>query len=188
MTSDGAPPTPSSAFAPPFVSVATSAAKTATTPATVNARTIPDMKVSWMTPPIRSRRSGVIPGEVASSGGTTPTSAAASRRGSAGVGREAACQLSANSALTWLDITAPSTAVPRAPPTCIAQLIAEREGLDVNADPRPRIAVAAFSGVMRMTGRLWGQGADASMEAIRALTESYLDHLGPALAENWRTP
>ncbi|MCX4822851.1 TetR family transcriptional regulator [Streptomyces sp. NBC_01142] len=69
----------------------------------------------------------------------------------------------------------------------IAELIAEREGLDVDADPRPRIAVAAFSGVMRVTGRLWGQGVDASMESLRGLTEAYLDHLGPALAENWRT-
>lgn len=67
----------------------------------------------------------------------------------------------------------------------IARLIADREGLDVNADPRPRVAVAAFSGVMRVTGRLWGQGEDASMEALRSLTETYLDHLGPALAENW---
>ncbi|MGW3627941.1 TetR/AcrR family transcriptional regulator [Streptomyces sp. NPDC000880] len=67
----------------------------------------------------------------------------------------------------------------------IARLIADREGMDVNTDPRPRVAVAAFSGVMRVTGRLWGQGEDASMEALRSLTETYLDHLGPALAENW---
>ncbi|MFJ8647394.1 TetR family transcriptional regulator [Streptomyces sp. NPDC093546] len=68
----------------------------------------------------------------------------------------------------------------------IARLIADREGLDVDADPRPRIAVAAFSGVMRITGQLWGRGEDASLEAIRALTETYLDHLGPALAGAWR--
>ncbi|MFG3505912.1 TetR/AcrR family transcriptional regulator [Streptomyces sp. NPDC047821] len=68
----------------------------------------------------------------------------------------------------------------------IARLIAEREGLDVDADPRPRVAVAAFSGVMRVTGQLWGRGEDASLEAIRALTETYLDHLGPALATDWR--
>jgi AcrR family transcriptional regulator len=69
----------------------------------------------------------------------------------------------------------------------IAQLIAEREGLDVNSDPRPRVAVAAFSGVMRVTGQLWGRGQDVSMSAMRELTVAYLDHLGPALAENWRT-
>ncbi|MGD1217599.1 MULTISPECIES: TetR family transcriptional regulator [Streptomyces] len=69
----------------------------------------------------------------------------------------------------------------------IAGVIAEREGLDVDADPRPRVAVAVFGGVMRVTGRLWGAGEDTSVEAIRALTASYLDHVGPALAERWRT-
>lgn len=68
----------------------------------------------------------------------------------------------------------------------IARVIADREGLDVDADPRPRIAVAAFSGVMRVTGQLWGRGEDPTLEAIRALTERYLDHLGPALAPDWR--
>ncbi|MEV4947460.1 TetR family transcriptional regulator [Streptomyces sp. NPDC053755] len=68
----------------------------------------------------------------------------------------------------------------------IARLIAEREGLDVDEDPRPRIAVAAFSGVMRVTGQLWGRSTDPTLEAIRALTERYLDHLGPALEPHWR--
>ncbi|MGW7362739.1 TetR/AcrR family transcriptional regulator [Streptomyces sp. NPDC054841] len=69
----------------------------------------------------------------------------------------------------------------------VARLIADREGLDVDSDPRPRVAVAAFTGVMRVTGRLWGQGEDPSMDAIRELTESYLDHLAPALAADWRS-
>ncbi|MHB9753981.1 TetR/AcrR family transcriptional regulator [Streptomyces sp. BYX5S] len=68
----------------------------------------------------------------------------------------------------------------------LARVVAEREGLDVDADPRPRVAVAAFGGVMRTTGRLWGAGDDASVASIRALTESHLDHLRPALAEQWR--
>ncbi|MFJ9146232.1 TetR family transcriptional regulator [Streptomyces griseus] len=68
----------------------------------------------------------------------------------------------------------------------IALLIAEREGLDVDRDPRPRVAVAAFSGVMRVTGQLWGQGRDPSVEALRDLTEEYLDQLAPALARDWR--
>ncbi|MGW0559584.1 TetR family transcriptional regulator [Streptomyces sp. NPDC003016] len=70
----------------------------------------------------------------------------------------------------------------------IAGIVADREDLDLDADPRPRVAVAAFTGVMRVAGRLWGQGEDASMESIRTLTELYLDHLGPALAAEWRTP
>ncbi|MFC9297706.1 TetR/AcrR family transcriptional regulator [Streptomyces sp. NPDC057011] len=67
----------------------------------------------------------------------------------------------------------------------IARLVADREGLDVDADPRPRVAVAAFSGVMRVTGRLWGQGQDTSVAAIRRMTETYLDQISPSLAADW---
>ncbi|MFJ9208601.1 TetR/AcrR family transcriptional regulator [Streptomyces sp. NPDC102264] len=70
----------------------------------------------------------------------------------------------------------------------LSRLIADREGLDVNTDPRPRVVVAAFTGVMRVAGRLWGQGRDASVEALQEITRAYLDHLTPALAGNWRTP
>ncbi|MEU2389895.1 TetR family transcriptional regulator [Streptomyces sp. NPDC007369] len=68
----------------------------------------------------------------------------------------------------------------------LARLVAEREGLDVDADPRPRVAVAAFCGVMRVTGRLWGQSGDAGVAALRDMTEAYLDRIGPALAADWR--
>ncbi|MEH0544085.1 TetR family transcriptional regulator [Streptomyces sp. B21-105] len=70
----------------------------------------------------------------------------------------------------------------------LAGVIAEREGLDVDADPRPRLAVAVFSGVMRVTERQWSTGDDFSLEAIRSLTAEYLDGVGPALLGNWRTP
>ncbi|MER7987209.1 TetR family transcriptional regulator [Streptomyces noursei] len=69
----------------------------------------------------------------------------------------------------------------------IAQLIARREGLDVDADPRPRVLVAAFSGVMRVAGKVWGEGHDCSVAGIRELTRSYLDHMGPAIETDWRT-
>lgn len=68
----------------------------------------------------------------------------------------------------------------------IARLLAEREGLDVDADPRPRVAVAAFCGVMRVTGRLWGRGEDSCVASIRRMTEACLDQMGPALAADWR--
>ena len=70
----------------------------------------------------------------------------------------------------------------------IARVLAAREGLDVDTDPRPRIAVAVFSGVMRVTGRQWSLGEDFSVEAIRALTASYLDQVGPALTRRWHPP
>ncbi|MHC3472200.1 TetR family transcriptional regulator [Streptomyces sp. 7R007] len=69
----------------------------------------------------------------------------------------------------------------------LARVLAEREGLDVDADPRPRLAVAVFGGVMRVTERQWSTGEDFSLEAMRALTISYLQQVGPALTENWRT-
>ncbi|MFK4148199.1 TetR family transcriptional regulator [Streptomyces sp. NPDC004065] len=69
----------------------------------------------------------------------------------------------------------------------IARLLAAREGLDVDADPRPRLAVAVFGAVMRVTGRQWSTGEDFSLEAMRTLTATYLDHIGPALTGNWRT-
>ncbi|MEU6254145.1 TetR family transcriptional regulator [Streptomyces sp. NPDC047043] len=69
----------------------------------------------------------------------------------------------------------------------LARLLADREGLDVDTDPRPRLAVAVFSGVMRVTERQWSTGEDFSLEAMRALTIAYLEQVGPALTENWRT-
>ncbi|MFI9820863.1 TetR family transcriptional regulator [Streptomyces sp. NPDC052013] len=69
----------------------------------------------------------------------------------------------------------------------LARIIADREGLDVDADPRPRILVAAFGGVIRVTERLWSTGDDVSLAAMRELMTTYLDHVGPALAGNWRT-
>ncbi|MFH9005103.1 TetR family transcriptional regulator [Streptomyces afghaniensis] len=69
----------------------------------------------------------------------------------------------------------------------LARIIAEREGLDVDADPRPRIVVALFGGVIRVTERLWSAGDDLTLEGMRQLTATYLDQVGPALAGNWRT-
>ncbi|MEU2566543.1 TetR family transcriptional regulator [Streptomyces althioticus] len=69
----------------------------------------------------------------------------------------------------------------------LAGVIAEREGLDVDTDPRPRILVAAFGGVIRVAERRWTEGDDLSTEALRELMRTCLDHVGPALATNWRT-
>ncbi|GAA2280684.1 TetR family transcriptional regulator [Streptomyces atrovirens] len=69
----------------------------------------------------------------------------------------------------------------------LARIVAEREGLDVDADPRPRILVAAFGGVIRVAERRWSAGDDFSASAMRDLMTTCLDHVGPALAGNWRT-
>lgn len=69
----------------------------------------------------------------------------------------------------------------------IARILAEREGVDLDTDPRPRLAVAVFGGVMRLTERQWSTGEDVSLDAMRALTVSHLEQVGPALSESWRT-
>ncbi|WP_328428038.1 TetR family transcriptional regulator [Streptomyces sp. NBC_00443] len=69
----------------------------------------------------------------------------------------------------------------------IARILAEREGVDLDTDPRPRLAVAVFGGVMRLTERQWSTGEDFSLDAMRALTVSHLEQVGPALSESWRT-
>ncbi|MFH0518886.1 TetR family transcriptional regulator [Streptomyces sp. M41] len=69
----------------------------------------------------------------------------------------------------------------------IAHILAEREGVDVDADPRPRLTVAVFGGVMRLTERRWSTGEDFGLDAMRTLTVSYLEQIGPALSESWRT-
>ncbi|MDI9834532.1 MULTISPECIES: TetR family transcriptional regulator [unclassified Streptomyces] len=69
----------------------------------------------------------------------------------------------------------------------IARVLAEREGVDIDADPRPRLAVAVFGGVMRLTERCWSTGGDTSLDAIRALAVQHLEQVGPALTGSWRT-
>ncbi|MER6524672.1 TetR family transcriptional regulator [Streptomyces sp. NPDC001508] len=68
----------------------------------------------------------------------------------------------------------------------LARLLAEREGVDVETDPRPRLLVAVFGAVIRVTGRTWSVGDDISVTAIRDLTRSYLDLVGPELIGSWR--
>ncbi|WP_324789406.1 TetR family transcriptional regulator [Streptomyces sp. H51] len=69
----------------------------------------------------------------------------------------------------------------------LTRVLAEREGVDAETDPRPRLAVAVFGGVMRLAERQWSSRGDVSLDAMRRLTISYLEQVGPALTESWRT-
>ncbi|WP_217252313.1 TetR family transcriptional regulator [Streptomyces sp. AC602_WCS936] len=69
----------------------------------------------------------------------------------------------------------------------IARVVADREHLDVDADPRPRVVVAVFGAVMRVTERIWSTRDDAGLAALRELTSAYLDQVEPALTGDWRT-
>ncbi|GGJ12339.1 TetR/AcrR family transcriptional regulator [Streptomyces brasiliensis] len=68
----------------------------------------------------------------------------------------------------------------------LARVLAAREGVDAEEDPRPRLAVAVFGAVIRVTERRWSAGDDFSISAMRELTAAYLDQVGPALMGNWR--
>lgn len=70
----------------------------------------------------------------------------------------------------------------------LAAEIARREGLDPSDDPRPRVLVAAFSGVMRAAFRSWSYGEDLTVAAAQHAVESYVDQLGPALSDDWNSP
>ncbi|MBV2353783.1 TetR family transcriptional regulator [Streptomyces sp. J2-1] len=67
----------------------------------------------------------------------------------------------------------------------IVRVLAEREGVDADTDPRPRLAVAVFGGVIRVTERQWSTGEDGSPEAMKTLTAAYLDQVGSALTGHW---
>lgn len=66
----------------------------------------------------------------------------------------------------------------------LTAVFAHREGLPPT-DPRPRVLVASFSGVMRAAGRRWGEDGEASVEAARRVTETYLDLMGAVLSDDW---
>ncbi|MEU8760628.1 TetR/AcrR family transcriptional regulator [Streptomyces sp. NPDC048659] len=55
-----------------------------------------------------------------------------------------------------------------------ARIVAEREGLDVDIDPRPRIVAAVYGGLIRSAVRVWGKGADRSPEGLREALEGCL--------------
>ena len=54
-------------------------------------------------------------------------------------------------------------------------------------NPRPRVVVAVFGAVMRVTERIWSTRDDAGLAALRELTSAYLDQVEPSLAGDWRT-
>ncbi|WP_326690600.1 MULTISPECIES: TetR family transcriptional regulator [unclassified Streptomyces] len=67
----------------------------------------------------------------------------------------------------------------------LVQEIARRTGVDPERDPRPRVLVAAFTGVMLSAGRHWGLRDGVSLEEARRVTQEHVEQLGPALSANW---
>ncbi|MFI7240851.1 TetR/AcrR family transcriptional regulator [Streptomyces qinglanensis] len=67
----------------------------------------------------------------------------------------------------------------------LVQEVARRTGVDADQDPRPRVLVAAFTGVMRTAARQWSMRSDASLETAREVTRDYTAQLSPALGSDW---
>jgi AcrR family transcriptional regulator len=67
----------------------------------------------------------------------------------------------------------------------IAGELARREGLDVDADPRPRLVAAVFTAVARVSSRTWATTGDTALDAMIRIMDTYLDALGPALTGDW---
>ncbi len=63
--------------------------------------------------------------------------------------------------------------------------VARRTGVDPDQDPRPRVLVAAFVGVMRAAVRQWSMRGGVSLKAARALTYDYMAQLKPAVSGGW---
>ncbi|BAJ28299.1 MULTISPECIES: TetR family transcriptional regulator [Kitasatospora] len=71
----------------------------------------------------------------------------------------------------------------------VARILAEREGLDPDADLRPRLLAAVFGTVVRISHLSYAAGPAAdghSMTGMLDLIERHFDQLGPALAGSWR--
>ncbi|MGW7353074.1 TetR family transcriptional regulator [Streptomyces sp. NPDC054784] len=69
----------------------------------------------------------------------------------------------------------------------LVTVLATREGLDPREDPRPRVLVALFAGVMRAAGRQWSAGDDITVESQRRAVEQCMDLMGPVLSDDWST-
>ena len=67
----------------------------------------------------------------------------------------------------------------------ITRVLAAREGVDADADRRPRLAVAAHSALVIAANREWRTGDDASAEGVLAAFDAYAGQLGPALSGHW---
>ncbi|MFE2108304.1 TetR family transcriptional regulator [Kitasatospora sp. NPDC059463] len=69
----------------------------------------------------------------------------------------------------------------------LVEVVARREGIDPEADPRPRVLVATFGAIGRVATRIWFRRAEGDLQSITAELESCLSLLGPDLFGDWRS-
>lgn len=66
----------------------------------------------------------------------------------------------------------------------IARVLAEREGVDPMADPRPRCVTAVFTGLFIIANREWGT-AGGTVDEMLATFDTCADNVAAALAGHW---
>jgi AcrR family transcriptional regulator len=67
----------------------------------------------------------------------------------------------------------------------IVSAIAEREGVDPDTDPRPRIIAALFAGLVSLANRDWQASGADDAEAMLAAFDKYAGQAGPELFGHW---
>jgi len=67
----------------------------------------------------------------------------------------------------------------------IVRVLAAREGVDPDADRRPRLAVLAYGALTVAANREWRTGGDDSVDALLAAFDAYAAQFTPAVFERW---
>jgi AcrR family transcriptional regulator len=68
----------------------------------------------------------------------------------------------------------------------IVGVLAAREGVDQDNDPRPRILAAVFGSLVFLATRVWRIEGSTTAEQMLAVFDKYADELSPALFGHWR--
>jgi AcrR family transcriptional regulator len=67
----------------------------------------------------------------------------------------------------------------------LVRALADREGVDPAADPRPRIIATLFAGLVSLASRDWHAAGADDAETMLAVFDTYADQVGPALSGHW---
>ena len=68
----------------------------------------------------------------------------------------------------------------------IVRLLAQREGVDPEADLRPRIIAAVFGALASLATKDWRGRGGGSVASMLAAFDAYADQVAPALTGHWR--
>jgi AcrR family transcriptional regulator len=67
----------------------------------------------------------------------------------------------------------------------MVRLLAAREGVDPETDPRPRIVAMVFGGLTFLANRDWRARGGGSVASMLAAFDAFADQVVPALADHW---